>query len=88
MQLPSKQSSRRIKRTLTSHYFSPFAVETSGVFGPEALSLVSDIGRLIRAETGEPKFCQFLLQGITVAVQRGNAASIRGTAHVVDDASI
>ena len=72
----------------TTHYFSPFAVETSGVFGPEALSLVSDIGRLIQAETGEPKSYQFLLQGIAVAVQRGNAASIRGTAHVVDDVFI
>ncbi len=40
------------------------------------------------AETGEPKSYQFLLQGIAVAVQRGNAASIRGTAHVVDDVFI
>ena len=72
----------------TTHYFSPSAVETSGAFGPEALSLLSDIGRLIQAETGEPKSYQFLLHGIAVAVQRGNAASIRGTARVVDDVFI
>ena len=77
-----QQKNRKYSHLCTTHYFSPFAVETSGVFGPEVLSLVSDIGRLIQAETGEPKSYQFLLQGIAVAVQRGNAASIRGTAHV------
>ena len=33
----------------TAHYVSPFAVETSGAFGPEVLSLVSDISWLIWA---------------------------------------
>ena len=83
-----KQKSQKYSHLCTTYYFSPFAVETSGAFGPEALSLLSDIGRLIQAETGEPKSYQFLLQGITVAVQRGNAASIRGTARVVDDVFI
>ena len=83
-----QQKNRKYSHLCTTHYFSSFAVETSGIFGPEALSLVSDIGRLIRAETGEPKSYQFLLQGIAVAVQRGNAASIRGTVHVVDDVFI
>ena len=40
-----------------SHHFVPFAIETSGVFGLE------DIGRRIRAETGEPRSFQFLLKG-------------------------
>ena len=38
-----------------SHHFMPFAVETSSVFGSEALSLLDDIGRRIRAETGGPQ---------------------------------
>ena len=57
-----QQNNRKYSHLCTTHYFSSFAVETSGVFGPEALSLVSDIGRLIRAETGEPKSKQLLLQ--------------------------
>ena len=77
----------KVLSPLHHHYFLPFAVETSNAFGPEALSLLSDIGRLIQAETGEPKSYQFLLQGIAVAV-RGNAASIRGTARVVNDVFI
>ena len=68
-----------------SHHFVPFAVETSGVFRSEALSLLDDIGRQIRAETGEPQSLQFLLQVISVAIQQGNAASVSGTAHVIDN---
>ena len=52
-----------------SHHFVPFVIETSGVFGPEALSLPEDIGRQIRAETGEPQSLQFLIQGVSVAIQ-------------------
>ena len=52
-----------------SHHFVPFAIETSGVFGYEAVSLLEDIGRQIRAETGEPQSFQFFLQGVSVAIQ-------------------
>ena len=50
------------------HHFVPFAIETWGVFGSEALSLLEDIGRQIRAETGEPRSFQFLLQIVSVAI--------------------
>ena len=59
----------------TSHHFVLIAIETSGVFGPEAASFFGELGRQIRAETGEPRSLQFLLQGIAVAVQQGNAAA-------------
>ena len=63
----------------SSHHFVPFAIKTSGVFGPEAMSFIKELGRRIRAETGEPRSLQFLIQGIAVAVQRGNTAAVRGT---------
>ena len=71
-----------------SHHFVPFAIETWGVFGSEALSLLEDIGRQIRAETEEPWSFQFLLQGVSVAIQRGNAAAVLGTAHVIGNVFI
>ena len=80
-----QQKTEKYAHLSASHLFVPFAVETSGVFGPEALSLLEDIGRRIRAETGEPRSFQFLLQGVSVAIQRGNAASVLGTAHVIDN---
>jgi len=44
-----------------------------------------ELGRRIRAETGEPRSLQFLLQGIAVAVQRGKAAAVLGTAPSTDN---
>ena len=64
----------------TSHHFVPIAIETSGVFRPEAASFFGEPGRQIRAENGEPRSQQFLLQGITVAVEQGNVAAVLGTA--------
>ena len=75
---PSNQAERRktekYAHLRASHHFVPFAIETSGVFGPEALFLLEDMSRRIRAETGEP--------------QQGNAASVLGTAHVIDNVFI
>ena len=69
----------------TSHHFVPIAIETSGVFGPESASFFGELGRRIRSETGEPRSLQFLLQGISVAVQQGNAAAVLGTAPATDN---
>ena len=63
--------------------FVPFAIETSGVWGDEAMRLVTEIRRTA-VITHEPRSTAFLRQRISVAVQRGNAACINGTlaAHV------
>ena len=39
------------------------------MLGPKALSFLRELGRQIKAETGEPLLLQFLFQGIAVAVQ-------------------
>jgi hypothetical protein len=59
--------------------FVPFAIETSGVWGEEAMRLVTEIGRRTAVVTHEPRATAFLRQRISVAVQRGNAACINGT---------
>lgn len=63
----------------TSHYFVPVAVETSGVLGPEALLFLQELGHRLRVATGEQRSQQFLLQRVSVAVQRGNAAAVLGS---------
>ena len=63
----------------SGHHFVPFAIKTSGMFGPEAMSFIKELGRRIRAETREPHSLQFLIQGIAVAVQQGNTVALRGT---------
>ena len=63
-------------------------IESSGVFGPEAITFIKELGHRIRADTGEPRSLQFLMQGIAVAVQRGNAAAVRGTSPPTDNGFI
>ena len=43
------------------------------------MSFIKELGHRIRAETGEPRSLQFLIQGIAVAVQWDNTAAVRGT---------
>ena len=63
---------------LHTHEFAPIAVETSGVFGPRTLAFVKELGRRLGSHTGEEKACTYLIQRMSIAVQRGNAISILG----------
>ena len=58
------------------HFFSPVAIETLGAIGPKSLALLKELGRRIRAETGEPKSREYLLQRLSVAIQRGHCTSV------------
>jgi hypothetical protein len=67
-------------RSLSPHYlFTPIAVETLGAIGQEALTFFMDLGRRIATATDEPRSLQFLLQRLSVTIQRGNAACVLGT---------
>ena len=59
--------------------FVPISVETLGAPGDEALAFFRDLGKRIADVTAEPRSFQFLMQRLSVAVQRGNAACIVGT---------
>ena len=66
--------------SLSAQYcFVPIAVETLGAPGDKALAFFRDLGQRIAAATAEPRSYQFLMQRVSVAVQRGNAACIVGT---------
>jgi hypothetical protein len=58
--------------------FIPFVIDTSGVWGQQALSLAKDIGRQIAAVTHQLRSTTFLRRRISVAVQRGNAFFLIG----------
>jgi hypothetical protein len=62
------------------YIFCPFAVETLDTFGKEALQLVSELGgRRSGSTTGDAQEKTWLIQRISVAIQRGNAASVLAT---------
>ena len=51
------------------------------------MQFLRDVGRRVAAETGEPRSLQFLLQRVSVAVQRGNAACVIDRPTVRQDCS-
>ena len=63
----------------SSYLFVPVAVETCGAFGPNAQDFLRDLGRRVKTATLEDNAYQYLVQRISVAVQRGNAASVLGS---------
>ena len=59
-----------------TYLFTPVAIETSGAIGPRSRVFLRELGRRVRWESGEPRATSYLLQRLSVAVQRGNAAVI------------
>jgi hypothetical protein len=77
--LGEERKKKKYEFLLQQYLFVPVAVETSGVFGREGLRLVRAIGQRIARVSGEGRAASFLLQRISIAVQRGNVAAILGT---------
>ena len=63
-----------------THLFCSIAIETSGVCGPEASAIPCDLAHRIKDVSSEPNSRAYLFKKISVAVQRGNAASVLGCA--------
>ena len=61
------------------YLFVPIAVEPTGVFDPAGLRFLREVGVRVAAATGEKRSAEFLLQRMSLAVQRGNIASVLGT---------
>ena len=61
------------------HIFTPVAIEILGAIGPKSMVFLRELRRRIRAATDEPKSANYLLQRISVAVQRGNSIAVQGS---------
>ena len=67
----------------TKYTFVPVGIQTSGAFGPSALSFTNDLGRWLKLHTFESNSYQYLMQRLSVAVQRANLLAVLGTLVVV-----
>jgi hypothetical protein len=68
------------KQKLHIYYiFKGLAFETLGPWCKEAIDFINVIGERLIAESGDSKSKKFLFERISLAIQHGNAASIRGT---------
>jgi hypothetical protein len=65
---------------ISSNYiFKDLAFETLGPWCKEAIDFINVIGERLIAEPGDSKSKKFLFERISLAIQRGKAASIRST---------
>jgi hypothetical protein len=62
-----------------NYHFVPFAVETMGPWCKEAKVFFNELAKNISLKTHEPRSKSFLQQKISMAIQKGNAASVMGT---------
>lgn len=76
--LAESSKCRKYQHLSPSHCFTPVAFESLGAVGSMTLAFLKDIGRRIHLVTGEARASFFLLQRLSVAVQRGNSALVCG----------
>ena len=62
----------------SSHCFVPVAVETLGVFGKAARHFFKEVTQREKLATDDSLAHQYLVQGISFALQRGNAVGVLG----------
>ena len=65
---------QKYKHLDSCYFFTPVAIETSGVFGPKTTVFLKELGHRLRQVSGEANS-----ERLSVAVTRGNAASVLGT---------
>ena len=62
-----------------THVFVPIAFETLGPVNAEDAEFLSELGRCISFVSGDQRETNFLLQRLSICVQRHNAIAFRGT---------
>ena len=62
-----------------SHHFTPIAIETGGSWNDWAIEFINELGQRITAVTQETREAQYLLQRMSVALQRGTGVAFEKT---------
>jgi hypothetical protein len=79
-EMACKRKHSKYSSIISSNYvFKGLAFETLGPWCKEAIDFINVIGNRLIAESGDSNSKKFLFERISRAIQRGNAASIRGT---------
>jgi len=60
----------------SNYHFQPVAIETTGVYGKSTAPVLSGLTKKFVDVSGDPRGYQWLHQRLSLAVARGNAASI------------
>eukprot|EP00731_Ephydatia_muelleri_P014836 Em0008g556a len=66
------KKAQKYKHLSSHHFFTPVAIETSGVYGPRTANFLKELGHRLRQVSGEASSFHYLAQRLSVAIQRGN----------------
>ena len=75
-ELAQTRKRTKYKPLETSYIFLPMATETLGGWASEAEEFLDVLGSRLMKESNEPRAKNFLLQRLSVAIQRGNSKAI------------
>jgi hypothetical protein len=79
-EMACKRKHSKYSSIISANYiFKGLAFETLDPWCKEAIDFNNVIGDRLIAESGDSKSKKFLFERISLEIQRGNAASIRGT---------
>ena len=69
----------RYSSLVDRYLFEPVALETTGVVGASTAAFLSGLGKRISAQSGDRRETSWLFERLSLAVVRGNCASILAT---------
>jgi hypothetical protein len=78
-EIAAERKNDKYKTLQHTYEFCPLALETLGPVNTLGREFLSDLGRRLTEVTGDFRETIFLRQRISIAIQRCNAAAIRGT---------
>ncbi|XP_063547387.1 uncharacterized protein LOC134754868 [Cydia strobilella] len=83
----SAESLKRRKYAVlgSSYIFAAFGVETMGPWGPSARRLYKDLATRLIEASGDQRAGHYFAQRVSIAIQRGNTASLLGTLPIDGD---
>ncbi|XP_041980282.1 uncharacterized protein LOC121733945 [Aricia agestis] len=76
---------RKYEALGNDYFFVPFGVETLGPWGPGAQQMFRELSQRLVEKTNDPRAGAYLGQRISLAIQRGKAASLLGTLPAASD---
>ena len=74
----ANQKTDKYRELASKYFFIPVAVETLGPINADGANFLSELGRRIEQSSMEKLETAHLFERISIAVQRGNAASFAG----------
>ena len=78
-ELADTRKNSKYSQLLANHHFVPLAFETLGPINNSGLEFIKELGKSLTLITGDPKESCYLLQRLSVTMQRFNAVAFRGS---------